>query len=140
MEKNKYLRFYKYEIDKIIYETNKKFDISRKAETVPKFAFHYVFSPENKKKCNIIIGIKYEEEENHPFLMNLVIRGFFEISERKFLINAFAILFPYLRSVITDITKASLIPIILPTINVQNLLEGKLEYLELDYNNYRELI
>lgn len=140
MEKNKYLRFYKYEIDKIIYETNKKFDISREAETVPKFAFHYVFSPENKKKCNIIIGIKYEEEENHPFLMNLVIRGFFEISERKFLNNAFAILFPYLRSVITDITKASLIPIILPTINVQNLLEGKLEYLELDYNKYRELI
>ena len=28
MEKNKYLRFYKYEIDKIIYESNKKFDIS----------------------------------------------------------------------------------------------------------------
>ena len=26
MEKNKYLRFYKYEIDKIIYETNKKFE------------------------------------------------------------------------------------------------------------------
>ena len=99
-----------------------------------------MYSHQKIKKCNIIIGIKYEEEENHPFLMNLVIRGFFEISERKFLINAFAILFPYLRSVITDITKASLIPIILPTINVQNLLEGKLEYLELDYNKYRELI
>ena len=27
MEENKYLRFYKYEIDKIIYEINKKFDI-----------------------------------------------------------------------------------------------------------------
>ena len=54
--------------------------------------------------------------------------------------NAFAILFPYLRSVITDITKASLIPIVLPTINIQNLLEKKIEYLELEHNKYRELI
>lgn len=140
MEENKYLKFYKYEIDKIIYEINKDFNTSKKGELIPKFAFHYVFSPENRKKCNIIIGIKYDKEENHPFLMNLVIRGFFEISEKEFLMNAFAILFPYLRSVITDITKASLIPIVLPTINVQNLLEGKLESLELDYNEYRELI
>ena len=55
-------------------------------------------------------------------------------------LNAFAILFPYLRSVITDITKASLIPIVLPTINIQNLLEKKIEYLELEHNKYRELI
>lgn len=140
MEENKYLRFYKYEIDKIIYETNENFNIHKKSEVIPKFAFHYVFSPENIKKCNVIIGIKYDKEENHPFLMNLVIRGFFEVSEKNFLMSAFAILFPYLRSVITDITKASLIPIVLPTINIQNLLEEKIEYLELEHNKYRELI
>ena len=93
MEENKYLRFYKYEIDKIIYETNENFNIHKKSEVIPKFAFHYVFSPENIKKCNVIIGIKYDKEENHPFLMNLVIRGFFELSEKNFLMNAFAILF-----------------------------------------------
>ena len=140
MEENKYLKFYKYEIDKIFYEINKDFNASKKAELVPKFAFHYVFSPKNIKKCNVIIGIKYDKEENHPFLMNIVIRGFFEISEKSFLINAFAILFPYLRSIITDITKASLIPLVLPIINVQNLIDKKLEYFELENSKYRELI
>ena len=62
MEENKYLKFYKYEIDKIFYEINKDFNASKKAELVPKFAFHYVFSPKNIKissffkdtKCNKI--------------------------------------------------------------------------------------
>ncbi|KXA17688.1 hypothetical protein HMPREF3221_01933 [Fusobacterium nucleatum] len=40
MEENKYLRFYKYEIDKIIYETNENFNIHKKSEVIPKFAFY----------------------------------------------------------------------------------------------------
>ena len=72
MEENKYLRFYKYEIDKIIYETNENFNIHKKSEVIPKFAFHYVFSPENIKKCNVIIGIKKFFNECFCYIISLL--------------------------------------------------------------------
>lgn len=138
MEKNKYLRFTGYRIEKIDYSVNENFDFNKNSELIPSFAFRYVFSNEFEDKCNIIIGIKYDKKANHPFLLNLIIRGFFEINEKDFLINGFAILFPYVRTIITDITKASLIPLVIPTMNIQNFIENKLEELELDKSEYRE--
>lgn len=72
-------------------------------------------------------------KSNQPF--NLVVRleGFFEYQnvsddELKSLLysNAIAILFPYLRSTITNITGVTGFPaLILPTINIHKYLEAK---------------
>ena len=70
-----------------------------------------------------------------------MLRGFFTIGEdgsEEILLNAFAILFPYVRSLITEISRySSIIPIIIPTINITKAIED-LNSIKIDSSNYRE--
>ncbi|WP_416358930.1 protein-export chaperone SecB [Caldicellulosiruptor danielii] len=72
------------------------------------------------------------EENNFPFSLEISLTGYFRGSENiereKFIeltkYNGTAILFPYLRSAVSDITKAANInPLILPVINVINFIK-----------------
>lgn len=88
-----------------------------------------------EKKDNIMqvgLGAKIFEnstENNYPFEISVEILGFFEsdnddINSEGFLPNALAILYPYLRSTITNITaNANVQPLILPTINILSYLK-----------------
>ena len=77
-----------------------------------------------------------DPEKPSPFTLHVLLEGQFLIhgpDEEKLSFdqlcntNATAILYPYLRSTITDITKAANIaPFILPTINVKKFLEKKI--------------
>ena len=93
------------------------------------------------KKFNVIIGFSYNKENNQPFLLEGMLRGFFTIGEdgsEEILLNAFAILFPYVRSLITEISRySSIIPIIIPTINITKAIED-LNSIKIDSSNYRE--
>lgn len=65
-------------------------------------------------------------EENIPFIVNIVIEGTFETDcfDDRLVPNSIAILFPYLRSFMSTVTaQAGISPFILPTININNLLE-----------------
>ena len=68
-------------------------------------------------------------ENNYPFEISVEILGFFEsdnddINSEGFLPNALAILYPYLRSTITNITaNANVQPLILPTMNILSYLK-----------------
>lgn len=97
----------------------------------PALSISVVKNPENKLEANVTLEVEFAEEENPvlPFYVGAKIRGFFEIEEaeelpddtvdRYYYQNATAILFPYLRSLITDITSRSdHDPIILPPINL----------------------
>ncbi|MEJ6952080.1 protein-export chaperone SecB [Natronospora cellulosivora (SeqCode)] len=102
---------------------------------------------------NLDYSVKIDEEENHkgstqlrikiwedaynnnyPFKLSVEIIGFFsadkEMDKKKFAemceSNGTAILFPFLRSVITDITKnANVTPLVMPLINVENFIKDK---------------
>lgn len=70
-------------------------------------------------------------EKNYPFEMVLCLRGSFgfegEIQDKieKYQANALAILFPYARALVSTYTANSNVsPLILPTININNLLEN----------------
>lgn len=75
------------------------------------------------------------EENNFPFSINISLTGLFEIegvldSQTKRLaeVNAVAILFPYVRAIVSTYSaNANVTPIILPPINVVNLLSMKEE-------------
>lgn len=70
-------------------------------------------------------------ENNYPFSMNVALTGTFELAssdiDRKESfaeVNAVAILFPYLRSLVSTFTaNANIQPLILPPINVMRLME-----------------
>ena len=136
MEKSQYLIFNGYRIENINYNHNNKFQISEENNIIPEFAL--IKSPNNSKEYNVIIGFSYTDKQNQPFVMESVIRGFFEVGDDKnenILFNAFAILFPYVRSLISDMTRYSITPIIIPTINIMNEIEN-LDDLYISSENY----
>jgi len=104
-----------------------KLDIQRNIERKPK---------ENKGYVTIKTKI-FEDavKHNYPFSMNIVITGEFEVESddedqvRKLLeINAMAILFPYIRALITTYTaNANIEPLILPPINILKLTNNHIE-------------
>lgn len=72
-----------------------------------------------------------KEEKIYPFNMNVEIEGYFksnfEVKEdeiRQYSKNAVAILFPYVRALVSSFTaNANVTPLILPTVNVNKMLD-----------------
>lgn len=101
-----------------------KFDVSSRVRFI------------NSNTANVIIDLVLfpnMEVNNFPFSMNLSFVGEFRIDNfnptkdnNLFEINAVTIMFPYLRALVTTITaNANVPPLILPPINVINLLRNK---------------
>jgi preprotein translocase subunit SecB len=86
----------------------------------------------NNNSMNLLVFVDvFKNEINAPFELSLAIRGFFEFSENIenkeiFEKNAMAILFPYIRNIITNITSISgFPPLIIPTLNINKFYENK---------------
>lgn len=76
-------------------------------------------------------------ENNYPFSMNIAITGIFQFNEDKNIsesdkqkfarINSIAILFPYVRAIVSTYTaSANIQPLILPPINVVKYVKDKI--------------
>lgn len=87
----------------------------------------------NYDKDKMIVDLKvdiFEDNDKYPFYMSVSIRGFFTIENNdeniNFEPNAIAILYPYIRSIVSTYTaEANIMPLILPVVNVNKLLEDK---------------
>lgn len=125
------LRFLGYELEQIIFKRNLNYNNSEESNILPKINANIIYKNEKKTEANIIIGIKYNIEENLPFTLELIIRGFFVFKEKDQKIvfqNGTAIMYPYIRSIITDITsKTNYTPLILPTMNFYEVLYKNIE-------------
>ena len=123
------LRFNGYIVDSIKFEVNKEC----KLQSVPlKVDFKRNMSQIGDKYfVSISVSIFNENlSVDSPFYLFISLTGEFQFTDNadvdnEFMIdiNAVAILFPYLRSAVTNITStANIPPLILPTINVSKLL------------------
>lgn len=130
---NSGLRFIDYRVNDIDYRINQhfeeknvsvKFNLSRNVE--------YLDDEDNTMLVSLIISVFEDaEENNYPFSLKINMTGIFELddiheSERESFaeVNAVAILFPYIRSLISTITaNVNVPPLILPPINVVNLIK-----------------
>lgn len=130
---NSGLRFIDYIVNDIDYRTNQyfeeqnvsvKFNLSRNVE--------YMDDEDNTMLVSLIVSVFEDaEENNYPFSLKINMTGIFELddiheSERESFaeVNAVAILFPYIRSLISTITaNVNVPPLILPPINVVNLIK-----------------
>lgn len=127
------LRFIDYFINKIEFYNNEDFEempvsidfsITRKIE--------YINDEDNTFLVTLDIRIfENASENNYPFSMNISITGIFEIDDNNVKdkenfaeVNSIAILFPYLRSIVSTYTaNANVQPLILPPINVVRMIQ-----------------
>lgn len=130
---NSGLRFIDFTVNDIQYQINHdfkeqnvnvKFNVFRDVE--------YVDDENNTMLVSLTVSVFEDaKENNYPFSLKINLTGVFELddiheSERESFaeVNAVAILFPYIRSLISTITaNANVPPLILPPINVVSLIE-----------------
>lgn len=124
--------FNNYITSKIAYERNPNFSKKNRLTIYPSYICEII---ENELEANVKLTavVLAEKDQNQPFCMEVEIVGFFEyvpeesedISFKDYLMtNAIAILFPYLRTIIADITTRSneFPTLTLPVANISKLL------------------
>lgn len=86
-------------------------------------------SKDGKFKLSLILTIG-NVEKNSPFMLNLTLAGLFEVSEQNKIDemagNATAILYPYLRNIVSGVTSlANIAPLTLPVVNINKMFEDE---------------
>lgn len=123
------LRFKDYYVTKLNYGLNEDFDdanVKLKIEIKPEFKLEDENIILVELKCNL-----FEKSKEYPFYLDVSIVGEFEFFDSTEIeienykkVNTVSILFPYVRAIISNITTLMNVnPVILPTINVINLIE-----------------
>ncbi len=128
-------QFKDYKVNYIKFDLNESFSDRDEIEMEFKLNTEISISKEiNEGKVTLISTVfDSAEENNFPFFLKVSLSGFFrseeEISKESFIkfleMSGTATLFPFLRSVITDITRISNIkPLVIPLINICRLREN----------------
>lgn len=131
MEKyNSVLKFNRYIVNEIRYKTNKEFKDSNEGTSVDINIIPKIDIKGNDMNITLITNIFNNAlENNYPFEMQIDITGNFSTegdSLDKFVKNAIAILYPYVRAIVSTYTaSANISPLILPAINVNKLIEDQ---------------
>jgi preprotein translocase subunit SecB len=110
------------------YKLNRvRIDPQQRLDIRPQFSRQVRKANDNPKLNFVSLSVKVEstEQEPKPFNINVGIVGIFELEEepnaqqeREFVIEATGVLYPYLRSMVTNLTAQALIsPLNLPLIN-----------------------
>lgn len=120
------LRFEHYIVDYVDFRNNSEFEGEETSlEFKPRAKFHI---ENNDLLVFLSVDIfKDAVKHNYPFEMSVGVVGYFTISNQedieKYKTNAVAVLFPYVRSIISTYTAiANVNPLILPTVNINRML------------------
>ena len=118
-----------YKINEILFEANNDFE-PKMVNLLLNVEKNIEYVESNTMNVNIIISV-FEKSKEYPFYLRINLTGMFIIIPSENNINyeknAIAILFPYIRSIITNITsQANVQPLILPPININKLIEDNI--------------
>lgn len=126
------LRFIKYEVNEIYFKINKDFKPNK--EGLPINLKIKPVVDVNENNMNILLQVRiFEniEENNAPFEMKIDLTGYFYVegmNPENLKANAIAILYPYVRAIVSTYTaNANIAPLILPAINVNKLIKDQEE-------------
>lgn len=138
MKKNTYkskLKFNNYVVDSVWFKNNIKYKDEKGEGTHVDFDIKPEIVPFNDGTNFMVIldvdVFKDAEEKNYPFEMNIKLVGYFKVEGDKkdidqYKSNAIAIMYPYIRSLVTSYTaNANVTPLILPVINVNAMISDK---------------
>ncbi len=127
---NSSLKFVNYIVNNVHFNYNQK----QSSEKNLKLTFNFKnITKINKEKNKMEISLSteiFKDIEDAPFSMSVEIIGFFELEGMgdisHYEANAIAIMYPYLRAIISTYTSsANVMPIILPAININAVLNNK---------------
>ena len=120
-------KFLNYVVDSVVFKNNPDFEgDSTKLEFHPSVEFNI---DGNDMLVFLTIDLFNDaHKNNYPFEMSVSVVGYFKLMSdedvEKYKANAVAVLFPFVRSIISTYTVAANInPLILPTININKMLE-----------------
>lgn len=123
------LRFNDYTVKEVNFKSN-DVEINREKSWNVNFEINSkIQCNDEKKKMTIELSVEvFKGVQDAPFYINATIVGHFEMLTDddivKFKPNAIAIMYPYLRAIISTYTSAAnVMPIILPAINVNAMLQ-----------------
>lgn len=128
------LRFEDYIVKSINFKYNVEYDQNTAIDIKFDMDAEYHID-KHEGNMEVVLKAYIFKEDNitqYPFNMDIEVAGFFSISDsseesiERFKPNAVAILFPYLRALISTYTaNANVAPLILPPININQLLKNK---------------
>lgn len=133
MNNRSVLRFDKYIVKTINFEINEEFLSQNKNVNLDFDIDAKSLSEGNRLIVEVRAQIfKDAVKRGYPFEMNVVLKGYFSmVSEGKidisiFETNAIAILFPYLRALVSSYTaNANVTPVLLPAMNINEYIRRK---------------
>ena len=118
----------KYQVDKIHFLLNDKFDFksTKSVKLNQEFSRSIEKIDENHCKVSLVFSVNDNADNPNPFELNVQISGIFELDnwekdDRNVFINtnAIAILYPFVRSLVATVTANANIPsYILPVFNI----------------------
>ena len=129
---NSSLRFINYIVNKVNFEAKEVQDTDKSWNLDVKINNKTGINSE-KNKMTITLTVKvFDGVENAPFYIETTVTGYFELigdnDISKYEANAIAIMYPYVRAIISNYTSsANVSPIILPAINVNAMLKQQKE-------------
>lgn len=119
------LRFYNYVVNRVLFETNSAFS-PEQVQLSLRFSRQIEMDLPDLHVTLSVVIFPNATENNYPFTMALSITGYFtlegetaEAAQQLAEINAVAILYPFLRAMVSTYSaNANVAPVLLPTINV----------------------
>jgi len=126
--------FNNYRVKKVTFDLNPEYNQEEVKIDFDILANIEISEDKDSMVVEVILNIFKNAIENHyPFSMELIIEGIFTINPDekdeavdKYQANAMAILFPYIRSLVSTYTaNSNVTPLILPTININKYLKKK---------------
>lgn len=133
------LKFNGYNVEKLNYIRSNLMNENKKdvVNLSPQIMFKIALKKDDPLRSNILIGVRlgYENTNSLPFKVEAVVKGYFELETEEsndinsiykfYLQNGTAILYPYLRAIVTTLTgTGNYQAIILPTVNFYKLIES----------------
>lgn len=125
------LKFEKYIVNEVLFKANRNYkQIEDKISFDVKIEKKTEILENTKMNIDLRVSIfKSEEVENYPCEMTIDLTGYFSVESKepkKLERNAIAILYPYVRAIVSTYTaNANIPPLILPAINVNKLIESQ---------------
>lgn len=122
------LRFIRYEVNRITFKKNEHYKSNEEGSIIDLKIKPIVEIKNNEMNINLKVNIfKDAEKNNRPFEMEISLIGYFRTegcNPEDFKANAIAILYPYVRAIVSTYTaNANITPLILPAINVNKLIK-----------------
>ena len=125
------LIFEKYVVDKVSFQRNSEYDSNEKKQI--EFTINKEVEKDDNNNMTVRLSafiFQKSKEYNYPFEMEITLTVFFKIdnpsNEINYEPNAIAILYPYIRAIVSTYTaSANVMPLILSAINVNNFIKQR---------------